>query len=82
MKFKPDHDGGGITIDGTHYTCAIGPFHDAFVDLDDTMTLHFGFEPTTQCNDCPHGHPHEVPGAERVAHSPEEAVEKGWLTRD
>lgn len=76
-----DHDGDGLTYKGAHYTCTTAPIHDDKLGPDCTG-LHFGWEPTTTCNDCPHGHPHEVPGAERVAASVEDAVAKGWLTRD
>lgn len=75
---KVDQDGDGITVSGAHYSCTVAPLHDVTPE----GSLHFGWEPTTTCNDCPHGHPHEVPGAERVAATVEDAVEKGWLTRD
>lgn len=77
---RPDHDGGGLTYEGVHYSSVPGPIHDVSM-TEDGLRLSFGWEPSTMCDDCPHGHPHEVPGAERVATTVDEAVQKGWLTR-
>lgn len=79
---RQDQDGCGLTYDGHHYTAVIGPIHDISVSEDTGLRMSFGWEPSTTCYDCPHGHVHEVPGAERVASTMEEAVAKGWLARD
>ena len=76
---KQDHDGCGLTYDGDHYLSILGPIHDISM-TEDGLRISFGWEPGTVCNDCPHGHPHEVPGAERVATTVAEAVDRGWLT--
>lgn len=80
-KVKEDHDGGGVTFGGAHYTCTLGPIHSLDMD-EDGLRISFGWEPSWTCNDCPHGHPHEVPGDERVARTVEEAVASGWLAKD
>jgi hypothetical protein len=76
---KSDHNGEGVTYEGVHYTCTVAPVHDMSLD---PLRISFGWEPSWTCDKCPDGHLHEVPGAERVATSIDEAIEKGWLTRD
>lgn len=77
MNIKQDHDGSGLTYNGEHYDSILGPIHDMTTEPE--LRISFGWEPATLCDKCPCGHIHEVPGAERVATSVEEAIEKGWL---
>lgn len=79
---KSDQDGEGLVYNGQHYTCTVAPVHDMTINEDGDVRLSFGWEPSWTCDKCPDGHLHEVPGAERVANSVDEAVERGWLARD